>query len=229
MDRFLVHSKCAFCGTLLFAQDEPLVEAAADGGPATFYCNAWCRRAHFESWSLERVAAEFGASESFSWLIAADNPASSAIAQLVKANLQSIGYDLDVQELDRAAQIELAYGVTEPAEKPDVIGDWAWFPDYNDAYNQLAPNFGSDGGSNIGFYANTRIDEILATLSPGVEAEEHATLATEAQAILTEQDPPAIFLGGRRYYTVLNASIRGFEPNAINLEGYNLYDMHREA
>lgn len=205
----------------------------ATGGPLTPMIRGYDPEVYVYETNLDEAKtlldAAFGGGETFSWLIAADNPASAAIAQLMKANLQTIGYDLDIQAIDRSAQIDLVYGVTEPTEKPDVVGDWTWFPDYNDAYNQIAPNFASDGGSNIGFYANERIDEILATMSPGVDDEEYTTLATEAQAILTEQDPPAIFLGARKYYTVLNQSIRGFEPNPIYLEGYNLYDMFRES
>lgn len=59
MDRFLVHLKCAFCGTLLFEQDDPLVEPAADGNGATCYCDVECRQALLESWPIDRVAREF--------------------------------------------------------------------------------------------------------------------------------------------------------------------------
>lgn len=170
-----------------------------------------------------------GAGATFSWMIAADNELSAAIAQLFQANLQQIGYDLAIEAIDQASLIDLAYGVTDPADKPDAIGDWSWFPDYNDAYNQIAPNFQSDGGSNIGFYANDRVDEILATLAPGVAGDAYDDLAAEAQALLTEQDPPAIFMGAKRYYTVLGADIRGFAANPIYLEGYNLYEMSREG
>jgi peptide/nickel transport system substrate-binding protein len=167
------------------------------------------------------------AGATFSWSIAADNELSAAIAQLFQANLQKIGYDLDIQPLDRASQIDMAYGDAGPDEKPDAIGDWSWFPDYDDAYNQMAPNFHSEGGSNIGFYKNDRIDAILAEMAPGVVDDRYTALAKEAQNILTEQDPPAIFMGAKKYYTVLRSDIRGFVANPVYLEGYNLYDLHR--
>ncbi len=44
-------------------------------------------------------------------------------------------------------------------------------------------------------------------------------LMKEAQNILTEQDPPAIYHGQRADFTVLGADIQGFVPNPIVLPG----------
>jgi peptide/nickel transport system substrate-binding protein len=215
--------RTAVMGDLYEATGGPLAPMVRGYDPGVFVYSTDLAKAK------ELLDASVGSGASFSWSASSDNQLSASTAQLMKANLNEIGYDLDIELIDRGAQIDMAYGVTDPAEKPDVIGDWAWFPDYNDVYNQIAPNFHSEGGSNIGFYANPRIDEILAALSAGPTDDEYAALAAEAQNILTEQDPPAIFMGAKRFYTVLAADIRGFEANPIYLEGYNLYGMYRDA
>ncbi len=58
MSYFTTHRKCAFCGTMLFEQDRPLSEQAADGPGVVHYCDAECRTAHREAWPLARVAGE---------------------------------------------------------------------------------------------------------------------------------------------------------------------------
>jgi hypothetical protein len=47
----------------------------------------------------------------------------------------------------------------------------------------------------------------------------------EAQNILTEQDPPAIYLGQRVDFTIPGADIQGFAPNPLYLEAYSAYEM----
>lgn len=49
----------------------------------------------------------------------------------------------------------------------------------------------------------------------------------EAQNILTEQDPPAIYYGERQYTTVLGPDIKGFVANPLYLDAYNFYQMSR--
>ena len=90
-------------------------------------------------------------------------------------------------------------------------------------------NGSSNGGSNGGAWVNDRYEELMAKAEHFKDEAELDTLMKEIQNILTEQDPPAIFMGAKRYYTVLGADIRGFVANPIYLEGYNLYDLHREG
>jgi ABC-type transport system substrate-binding protein len=54
-------------------------------------------------------------------------------------------------------------------------------------------------------------------------------LMKEAQNILTEQDPPAIYYGQRVDFTILGADIQGFVPNPLYLEAYNAYQMSRAS
>ena len=125
----------------------------------------------------------------------------------------------------------MIYGDSPGEERPAIIGSWAWFPDYNDPWNQLAPNFLAEasggGGSNSGYWVNARFEEIMAYTKNYTDENQMLELMKEAQNIVTEQDPACIFFGERRYTTVLQSNIQGFVPNPIYLEAYNLYQMSR--
>ena len=54
-----------------------------------------------------------------------------------------------------------------------------------------------------------------------------STLMKEAQNILTEQDPPAIYYGQLQWYTILRNDIQGFVPNPLYLSSYPFYEMSR--
>jgi peptide/nickel transport system substrate-binding protein len=76
---------------------------------------------------------------------------------------------------------------------------------------------------------NERFEAIMAEAEYYESEEQLQELMVEAQNILTELDPPAIFYGEAVYYTVLGNDIRGFVPNPLYLESYIFYDMYREA
>ena len=55
------------------------------------------------------------------------------------------------------------------------------------------------------------------------------TLMKEAQKILTEDDPPAIFYGQSIYFTILSQGITGFVANPLYLAAYPFWSMSRTA
>lgn len=59
MNYFLTHQKCAFCGVMLFAQDNPVVIEGPGRGQRITYCDELCQTAHEEAWSLEEVSQRF--------------------------------------------------------------------------------------------------------------------------------------------------------------------------
>lgn len=114
-----------------------------------------------------------------------------------------------------------------------ILGAWAWWPDYNDPHNHLAPNFLASaqggGGSNAGAWVNDRFEEIMAEAEQFEDLDQLQALMIEAQQILTELDPPVIYYGEALYYTILQNDIKGFVANPLYLESYFFYDMYREA
>jgi ABC-type transport system substrate-binding protein len=164
-------------------------------------------------------------------MISSGNDLTKSVATLMQANLQKIGYQLEIRVIERSAVINLRYGDAPPSELPDFFGDSGWWPDYNDSYNQLYPNLYSksagSAGSNSGHFNNARFDEILDTVAPGVSDEEYNKLMAEAENIITEQDPPLIYWGTTQWYTIMKADIRGFNWNPIYLNSYYFYGMNR--
>lgn len=177
------------------------------------------------------LAGGFAEGDTFDYLFIGSEAIERSIAQLFQANVAEMGFTLELTEIDRAAFLELIYGETPAGERPMFMGGWGWWPDYNDPWNQLYPNFAtasiSPNGSNGGYYSNARLDEILAEAAQYGTDEQLTELMTEAQHILTEQDPPAIYHGERQWTYVLRKDIQGFGFNPLYLSAYPFRKMSR--
>ena len=116
-----------------------------------------------------------------------------------------MGFQLELTEVDSATLNQLQYGGAPAEERPHFFGGWSWWPDYNDPWNMLAPNFleasTGEGGANAGYWVNERFEEIMAEAETYTDEEQLVALMKEAQNILTEQDPPAIYYGQLQWYT----------------------------
>lgn len=175
------------------------------------------------------LSGGFAAGDKFDLVVTAGDEVGKSIAQLFQANVQKIGFQLDISELDSATIDGIVYG-DQPVEQKPMFIDWAWWPDFNDPWNQLKANFvksaiGS-GGSNAGGYVNDRFEQLMDQAKHADQAK-LAELMKEAQNILTEQDPPAIFYGQTLYFTVLGKDIQGFVPNPLYLAAYPFWNMSR--
>ena len=177
------------------------------------------------------LAGGFVEGDTFDYLFVGSEAIERSIAQLFQANVAEMGFTLELTEIDGAAFQDLIYGSTPPEERPMFMGGWGWWPDYNDPWNQIYPNFAtasfSPNGSNGGFYSNARLDEILAEAAQYETEEQLTTLMTEAQNILTEQDPAAIYHGERQWTYVLRKDIQGFGFNPLYLSAYPFRQMSR--
>jgi peptide/nickel transport system substrate-binding protein len=178
------------------------------------------------------TAGGFAEGDTFDMEIFAEYEEDQITAQLFQASLAEIGFNLQITELDSATLNDIIFGDAPAEEKAMILGGWAWWPDYNDPHNHLAPNFLESatrgGGSNAGEWVNERFEEIMTEAEHYESEEQLQELMIEAQNILTEQDPPAIYYGETIYYTVIANNIRGFVPNPLYLESYIFYEMYRE-
>ena len=177
------------------------------------------------------LSAGFAEGDSFDYLFIGSEAIERSIAQLFQANVAEMGFNLELTEIDRPAFLELVYGSSPAEERPMFMGGWGWWPDYNDPWNQLYPNFAtasiSPNGSNGGYYSNARLDEILAEAAQYETEEQLTELMREAQNILTEQDPPVIYHGERQWTYVLRNDVQGFGFNPLYLSAYPFRTMSR--
>jgi peptide/nickel transport system substrate-binding protein len=177
------------------------------------------------------LSGGFEEGDAFDYLLEGGDEVESTVAQLFQANVAEIGFNLEIQTVERATLIDLMYGSAPAEERPMFFGGWGWWPDYNDPWNQMYPNFTQaatgGGGSNGGYYVNERFEEIMAEVENYEDEERMLELMKEAQNILTEQDPPVIFYGQLLWYALLRHDIQGFVPNSLYLNAYNFHQMSR--
>jgi peptide/nickel transport system substrate-binding protein len=176
--------------------------------------------------------AGFDYSEQLEIIVTADDPEDNALAQLFQANLTEIGVTLQITEMEEGQFTDLMYGESAAEEKPH-LASWGWWPDYNDAWNEIYPNFHTDSitpnGSNALYYSNAEVDDLLDQSATMAAGDEYDQTIAEINRIMVEEDPAAAFYGSVQWYTVLAANIQGFEPNPIYINTYNLYDMYRDS
>jgi peptide/nickel transport system substrate-binding protein len=176
------------------------------------------------------LGAGFQEGDVFDYVYPAGEQSEATVAQLFQANVAEMGFELEVTEVDRATHGDYLYGSAPAEERPMFIAAQRWWPDYNDPWNMLAPNFTEamiGNGGNASAWVNERFEQIMAEAEHYTDEAQLATLMKEAQNILTEQDPPAIYYGQFQWYTVLRADIQGFVPNPLYLSSYPFYEMSR--
>jgi peptide/nickel transport system substrate-binding protein len=174
--------------------------------------------------------AGFDYSQELEFIIDSSSTLSQATAELYQANLAEIGVNLKITELEEGQLTDLMYGESPTNERPH-FADWGWWPDYNDAWNEIYPNFHTasiaPNGSNALGYSNATVDELLDKSSTLGAGDEYDQTIAEINRIMVEEDPAGAFYGSVQWYTVLNPDIMGFEPNPIYINTYNVYDMYR--
>jgi peptide/nickel transport system substrate-binding protein len=179
---------------------------------------------------LEQGGVQEG--DTFTMYFTGGNAPEAAIAELFQANLAQLGIDLEIQQVERSGLYDLLYSDTPPEDRPHFIV-WGWWPDYNDSWNQLYPNFHSESagsaGSNAMFYDNSDFDTYLDQMEAAETEEELIEATGNAVQILMWDDPGAIFYQQVIRATVLSSDIRGFVPNGIYINAFNFHEMWREA
>ena len=126
-------------------------------------------------------------------------------AQLFQASLSKSGSISSITEIDQATFDEVIFGDAPPEDKEAILGAWAWWPDYNDPHNHLAPNFLASatggGGANGGGWVNERFEEIMAEAEHFEDSDRLQELMIEAQNILTEARSPGNYSSGKCFTT----------------------------
>lgn len=177
------------------------------------------------------LSGGFVEGDTFDYVFQTGDAVERTIAQLFQANVQQMGFNLEISEIERSSLIDFIYGESPAEERPMFVGGWGWWPDYNDGWNQLVPNFSEastgGGGSNGGYWVNERYEELMAQIGEYTDEAVMLEQIKEVQNILTEQDPPVIFYGQLLWYIILRKDIQGFYFNSLYLNQYPFYRMYR--
>jgi peptide/nickel transport system substrate-binding protein len=156
----------------------------------------------------------------------------TAYLEIFQANLSEIGITLTIEQLDQATYVGMIYGDAPVEERPNFMGQ-SWWPDYNDAWNGVYPLVSCDSwgsrGSNSGFYCNEDVQKYLEDAKDASTLESYEEILGKMLAIISKDDPPAIYYAQPKWTTVLQANIEGFFFNPINIGTYDFWKLSRKA
>jgi peptide/nickel transport system substrate-binding protein len=162
-------------------------------------------------------------------LMITSSASNNLIATLFQTNLAEIGITLTIEGVDNATTVGTFYGDLPPEERPNIML-FNWWPDYNDAWNQLDPLVRCEphGSANGGYHCNAEVDALLDTARDAATDDEYQTAVTELQTILAD-DPAAIYMAEPDWVTVLQPDIEGWSFNPIYLGQVDFYRLSRAA
>lgn len=151
------------------------------------------------------------------------------IGTLFQTNLAEVGITLNIEAVDNATVIGAFYGDAPPEERPNVML-FNWWPDYNDAWNQLDPLVRCEphGSANGGFYCNKEVDKLLDVARDAATDAEYQAAVFQLQDILAD-DPSAIYMAEPDWVTVLQQDIQGWAFNPIYLGQVDFYKLSRAS
>jgi ABC-type transport system substrate-binding protein len=161
-------------------------------------------------------------------LFPAGNQESVTIMELFQANLAQIGITLDIQLVDFATYVGIAFGDMPAEERPSFFPAF-WQPDYNDAWNQLWPQISCAAwqNGNVGHYCDERVESLLDMARDAEDPAVYQEAVGEVQQIVTRDDPAAIYLAQAQWLTVLRRDVGGFEPDLVAAGLFDFYALHR--
>ena len=150
-------------------------------------------------------------------LLPTGNQDSAAIVELFQANLALVGVRLDIQLVDFATYVGLAFGDAPAEERPNLFPAF-WSPDYNDGWNHLWPTVSCDAWQtgNLGHYCNPRVETLLDIARDAADATAYQAALSEIQQIVTQDDPAAIYIAQAQWLTVLRRDVAGFAPDLVS-------------
>src|SRR5215203_380840 len=204
-------------------------------GPVAELCRGFNPDTFVYSTDLDRARALLqragvGEGTTLSYALPPGNSEAATIPQLFQANLAAIGVQLDIQVLDFATYIGLAFG-DEPAEERPNLFSFFWSPDYNDAWNQLWPQVSCAAwqAGNVGQYCNARVEDLLEEANSATDEARYFAALAEIQQMVTRDDPAAIYVAQVQWPTVLRRDLVGFDLSSIVPEIVDFYALHRDA
>jgi ABC-type transport system substrate-binding protein len=134
-------------------------------------------------------------------------------AQLLQQDLARIGIRLRLEQVSYSAFLTMA---TDPARPGMSFA--SWMVDYADPSSIFDPLFASPapGGAtnSASFYANPRLDAILAVARRAPDAGERARLYREANTIVCD-DAPWAFTFVRHFYDIYEPYVHGLGPSPV--------------
>jgi len=173
--------------------------------------------------------AHVAAGTTLTYMYVTGYPAERTEGLILQAQLAQIGISLKLQGVSQATQGSVLFGALPANRRPNLMA-YAWWPDYNDSWDEsvvlLASSSAGAAGANIGYYHNKQVDALLADMkyaSPETLTRDARTL----QDITSRVDPPAIWTAEPAQVTIQARTLRGYVFNPLDVQVYSFYPMSR--
>src|ERR687897_2380504 len=85
------------------------------------------------------VSGGFKEGDTFEYMVDANLESEQVIAQLFQANLQQMGFNLELNSVDVATIESTVFGDAAAEDRPHMIGGWGRWPPHNDTREPLWP------------------------------------------------------------------------------------------
>jgi len=154
------------------------------------------------------------------------DPTFRKAAEILQANLKELRIDVKIQEMASSVLLEKA---GKPETAPDLL-PVRNYPDYADSSSMIGSTFGKDSwgtaGWNFSFYANDRVEKLLAVANTTTDQAKRLEMFREAQRIIVAE-APAIFIGTLLNRVPMKANVQGYAFNPLLGNSLNLYEMSK--
>jgi ABC-type transport system substrate-binding protein len=150
------------------------------------------------------------------FLYTTDRPPSTEVAEVIQSDLENVGFKVTLKGVTTDVSVSILDGDRNPADPnhPDLMyGTWEWFPDpwaFADWF--LGPL--DVGASNMAWYNNTQVENLLAKADVTSDPTLRAELEQNASAIAYNEYP---YVWIAQYQ---NALLQGVPVTSINVQGY---------
>jgi peptide/nickel transport system substrate-binding protein len=189
--------------------NEPIIEGVTDGvalpaegplAPTVFGYSDELTPLEHDLEEAKQLLADAGYEDGFTAAIATNDRTTSDIAEIVQAQLNEIGIDLEIEMMETGAYLEL----TANGETDMHVGSWGTVT--LDADYGLYPMFHSENAGapgNRSFFSNEEVDDLLEQARQTTDENERLELYEEAQQIIIDEAPIVPI-----YHSVLLAGLR---------------------
>ena len=154
------------------------------------------------------------------------DPTFRKAAEILQAGLKELNIQVAIQEMTSSVLLDKA---DKPETAPDLL-PVRNYPDYADSSSMILATFGKDSwgtaGWNFSFYANDRVEKLLASANQITEQMRRLQMFREAQLVILAE-APAIFIGTLINRVPLRSDIQGFTYNPLLGNTFDLYGIHR--
>jgi peptide/nickel transport system substrate-binding protein len=147
-------------------------------------------------------------------------------AEILQAHLKELNIDVKIQEMTSSVLLDKA---GKPDTAPDLL-PVRNYPDYADSSAMILATFGKDSwgtiGWNFSFYANDRVEQLLAQANQITDQPRRLAMFKQAQKTIVSE-AAAIFIGTLVNRVPMRNNVHGYEYNPLLGNTFDLFKVYK--